>query len=249
MEETEGASAADTSSNDIHGVYACTTGDRWLPILGRPSATPALGRSVDLRNGALGYVLVDDNRFGWSGAGAVEAWVKVTDDGHGSQRIISTEEYGGQAGWALRLDGSNADRLPAPTGQYGMHPACEEFPTPVPLDPRMEPLCDMPLAAMPRRPMTKERQERMEAYETTIRAIERVRQREEQLADHERFRTLGEIHEAQLQLLPRFTNARVERVAGYPHDTVQLEGNWGHNPVNAGDAYDSLQAEKTRRGL
>ena len=139
------------------------------------------------------------------------------------------------------LDGSDADRLPAPTGRYGMHPACEQFPTPVPLDPRMEPLCDMPLAAMPRRPMTKERQERMEAYEATTRAIERVTQREEQLADHERHRTLGEIHEAQLQLLPRFTNARVVRTASYPHDTVELEGNWGHNPVNGGDAYDTLQ--------
>jgi len=139
------------------------------------------------------------------------------------------------------LDGSDADRLPAPTGQYGMHPACEQFPTPVPLDPRMEPLSEMPLAAMPRRPMTKERQERMEAYEATTRAIERVTQREEQLADHERHRTLGEIHEAQLQLLPRFTNARVVRTASYPHDTVELEGNWGHNPVNGGDAYDTLQ--------
>jgi len=109
MEETEGAVAADASGNGIHGTYACNTGDQWLPVLGQASATPALGRAVNLRNGALGYVLVDDARFQWAGAGAVEAWIKVADDGYGSQRIVSTEEYGGQAGWALRLDGSNAD--------------------------------------------------------------------------------------------------------------------------------------------
>ncbi|HJN15437.1 MAG TPA: LamG-like jellyroll fold domain-containing protein [Armatimonadota bacterium] len=109
MEETEGTSAADASGNGIHGVYGCNKGDQWLPILGQPSATPSLGRAVDLRTGALGRVLVEDDRFGWTGAGAVEAWVKVTNDGYGNQRIISTEAHGGQAGWALTLDGSNAE--------------------------------------------------------------------------------------------------------------------------------------------
>lgn len=139
------------------------------------------------------------------------------------------------------LDGTHADRLPAPTGQYGMLPASEQQPTPVALDPRTEPLCNLPLAAMPRRPMTKARQEVMEAHEATIRAIERVSTREERLARHERFCTLGEIHEAQLQLLPRFTNARVEKGASDPHDDVLIDLNWNHNPVNGGDAYDTLQ--------
>ena len=98
MEETEGTSAADASGNGIGGIYGCNKGKQWVPILGQPSATPHLGRAVDLRTGALGRVLVEDNRFGWTGEGAVEAWVRVTNDGYGSQRIMSTEDYGGQAG-------------------------------------------------------------------------------------------------------------------------------------------------------